>query len=106
MIYIHSWDTASAPPILHYTAVTKWAYNSTGYYLLQAKRFKATSEEVEKRILYEAISDQPQRVIIERANHSIDLITRVRFASNGRFRVIEASMACPKNSVLRVFNTR
>ena len=27
-------------------------------------------------------------MIIERANHSIDLITRVRLASNGRFQVI------------------
>ena len=89
MICIHSWDTAfSTSDTADYTAVTKWAYNSTGYYLLQAKRFKATSEEVEKRILHEAIADQPQRVIIEHANHSIDLITRVKSASNGRFRVI------------------
>jgi predicted phage terminase large subunit-like protein len=72
-----------------YTAVTKWAYNSTGYYLLDAQRFKATSEEVEKRILRAAIADQPHRVLIERANHSIDLINRVRAAGNGRFQVIE-----------------
>ena len=90
MIYVHSWDTAfSTSDAADYSAVTKWAYNSTGYYLLDAKRFKATSEEVEKRILRAAIADQPHRVIIERANHSIDLINRVRSASNGRFHVIE-----------------
>ena len=82
-IDLHWFDAAD------YTAVTKWAYDSTGYYLLDAKRFKATSEEVEKRILRAAIADQPHRVLIERANHSIDLINRVRSASNGRFQVIE-----------------
>ena len=90
MIYVHSWDTAfSTSDTADYTAVTKWAYDSTGYYLLDAQRFKATSEEVEKRILRAAIADQPHRVLIERANHSIDLINRVRSASNGRFQVVE-----------------
>jgi len=89
-IHVHSWDTAfSTSDAADYTAVTKWAYDSTGYYLLDAQRFKVTSEEVEKRILRAAIADQPHRVLIERANHSIDLINRVKSASNGRFRVIE-----------------
>ena len=37
----------------------------------------------------EAISEQPNRVIIERANHSIDLIARVHRQGRGRFQVIE-----------------
>ena len=90
MIHVHSWDTAfSTSDAADYTAVTKWAYDSTGYYLLDAQRFKVTSEEVEKCILRAAIADQPHRVIIERANHSIDLINRGRAAGNGRFQVIE-----------------
>ena len=89
-VYVHSWDTAfSTSETADYTAVTKWAYNNGGYYLLDAKRFKASSEDVEQRILREAISEQPNRVIIERANHSIDLIARVKRQGRGRFQVIE-----------------
>ena len=91
-IYIHSWDTAfSTTDSSDYTAVTKWAYNKAGYYLLDAYRFKATSEGVENRILREAFVENPNRVIIEQANHSVDLIQRVRKSSQRAFQVIEGT---------------
>ena len=91
-IHVHSWDTAfSTKDSADYTAVTKWAYNRTGYYLLDAHRLKATSEDVENHILREAIAENPNRVIIERANHSVDLIQRVRKSSQSTFQVIEGT---------------
>ena len=64
-VCVHSWDTSfSTFETADYTAVTKWAYNNRGYYLLDAKRFKASSEHVERRILREVISEQPHRVLI------------------------------------------
>ena len=60
MIYVHSWDTAfSTCDGADYTAVTKWAYNSTGYYLLDAQRFKATSEEVENAFYAQPVLISP-----------------------------------------------
>ena len=74
-----SWDTAlSDKPSADYSAVTTWAKFEDGrYVLLDAARYRVTSEKLQSKIVQQARAHSARFVCIEKANHAADLIRMV-----------------------------
>ena len=74
-----SWDTAlSDKPSADYSAVTTWAKFEDGrYVLLDAARYRVTSEKLQSIIVQQALVHSARFVCIEKANHAVDLIRMV-----------------------------
>ena len=74
-----SWDTAlSDKPTADYSAVTTWAKFQDGrFVLLDAERYRVTSETLQNIIVRQARAHSARFVCIEAANHAIDLIRMV-----------------------------
>ncbi|MDB2453525.1 phage terminase large subunit [Planktomarina temperata] len=74
-----SWDTAlSDKPSADYSAVTTWAKFEDGrYVLLDAARYRVTSEKLQSIIVQKALAHSARFVCIEKANHAADLIRMV-----------------------------
>ena len=74
-----SWDTAlSDKPSADYSAVTTWAKFEDGrYVLLDAARYRITSEKLQSIIVQKALAHSARFVCIEKANHAADLIRMV-----------------------------
>ena len=74
-----SWDTAlSDKPSADYSAVTTWAKFEDGrYVLLDAARYRVTSEKLQSIIVQKALAHSARFVCIEKANHAVDLIRMV-----------------------------
>jgi predicted phage terminase large subunit-like protein len=74
-----SWDTAlSDRPNADYSALTTWARFDDGRLILvDAKRYRVTSDKLQALIIRNAIAYSTQYVCIEAANHAVDLIRMV-----------------------------
>ena len=90
-----SWDTAlSNKPTADYSAVTTWAKCEDGrFVLLDAERYRVTSEILQSIIVRQARAHSARFVFVEAANHAIDLI-----------RMVDAEM--PEGCIVRAVPTK
>ena len=74
-----SWDTAlSNKPTADYSALTTWARFEDGrFVLIDAARYRVTSDELQSIIIRSAIAHSARIVCIEAANHAVDLIRMI-----------------------------